>query len=113
MPRPSQSMFVPHDLKQPIFGRSEGPLTGLSIVVKDMYDIAGERAGGGSPAWLADREPAKYHSAVVQAVLDAGATIIGKTVCDEFLYSVTGANAHYGTPLNPRAPDRIPGGSSS
>ena len=46
-------------------------------------------------------------------VLDAGATIIGKTVCDEFFYSVTGANAHYGTPLNLRAPGRLPGGSSA
>ncbi|MGI9557659.1 MAG: amidase family protein, partial [Solirubrobacterales bacterium] len=43
----------------------------------------------------------------------AGATIIGKTVCDEFFYSVSGANAHYGTPTNPRAPSRLPGGSSS
>jgi amidase len=106
-------MFVPHDLTQPIRGRSEGPLAGLSVAVKDMYDIAGERTGGGSPAWLAEHAPAKQHSAVVQAALDAGATIVGKTVCDEFLYSVTGANAHYGTPLNPRAPDRVPGGSSS
>jgi amidase len=39
--------------------------------------------------------------------------VIGKTVCDEFFFSVTGANAHYGTPINPRAPGRLPGGSSS
>ena len=51
--------------------------------------------------------------AAVQKILDAGATVIGKTVCDEFFYSVTGANAHYGTPLNPRAAGRLPGGSSS
>jgi amidase len=46
-------------------------------------------------------------------LLLGGATIIGKTVCDEFFFSVTGANAHYGTPVNPRAPGRLPGGSSS
>ena len=46
-------------------------------------------------------------------LLGAGATVIGKTVCDEFFYSVAGVNAHYGTPINPRAPGRIPGGSSS
>ena len=49
----------------------------------------------------------------MQKLLDAGATVIGKTVCDEFFFSVTGANAHYGTPVNPRAPGRLPGGSSS
>lgn len=49
----------------------------------------------------------------MQRLLDAGATVIGKTVCDEFFFSVTGANAHYGTPVNPRAPGRLPGGSSS
>jgi amidase len=46
-------------------------------------------------------------------LLLGGATIIGKTVCDEFFFSVTGANAHYGTPVNPRAPGRLTGGSSS
>jgi amidase len=49
----------------------------------------------------------------VQKILDAGATIIGKTVCDEYFYSVSGANAHYGTPVNARAPGRLPGGSSA
>jgi amidase len=49
----------------------------------------------------------------VQKILDAGATIIGKTVCDEYFYSVSGANAHYGTPVNVRAPGRLPGGSSA
>jgi amidase len=49
----------------------------------------------------------------VQKILAAGATVIGKTVCDEFFYSVAGVNAHYGTPANPRAPGRLPGGSSS
>jgi len=49
----------------------------------------------------------------VQRLLDAGATIIGKTICDEFFYSISGANAHYGTPENLRAPGRMPGGSSA
>jgi amidase len=78
-----------------------------------MYDIAGSRTGGGSPAWLAAQKPAATHAALVQRLLDAGATIIGKTICDEFFYSVSGANAHYGTPPNLRAPGRLPGGSSS
>jgi amidase len=49
----------------------------------------------------------------VEKILAAGATITGKTICDEFFYSVSGVNAHYGTPPNIRAPGRIPGGSSS
>jgi amidase len=78
-----------------------------------MYDIAGERTGGGNPDWLAVQQPATRTAPSVQKLLDAGATIIGKTVCDEFFFSVAGANAHYGTPINPRAQGRIPGGSSS
>jgi amidase len=85
----------------------------LSAVVKDMYDIAGERTGCGSPEWLATHPPAARNCPPVQKILDAGATIIGKTVCDEYFYSVSGANAHYGTPVNVRAPGRLPGGSSA
>jgi amidase len=108
-----RSAFVPHDLSEPIEGRSDGPLVGLTAAVKDMYDIAGYRAGAGNPEWLAAHPPAESHAGAVQKLLDAGATITGKTVCDEFFYSITGANAHYGTPVNPRAPGRLPGGSSS
>ena len=108
-----RSAFVPHDLPQPLLGRTDGPLRGLTFAVKDMYAILGQRVSGGSPAWLAAQSPATANSAVVQRILDAGGTVIGKTVCDEFFYSVVGANYHYGTPLNPRAPLRVPGGSSS
>jgi len=112
-PQGYRSCFVPHDIKAPIRGATSGPLAGLTAVVKDMYDIAGERAGCGSPEWLATHGPAARHSAPVQKILDAGVTITGKTVCDEFFYSVSGTNAHYGTPINARAPGRLPGGSSS
>jgi len=105
--------FVPHDLKAPLKGATEGPLAGLNAVVKDMYAIAGERAGAGNPDWLAQAAPAAKNCAVGQKLLDTGATIAGKTICDEFFYSVAGMNAHYGTPTNVRAPGRIPGGSSS
>src|SRR5205807_6182522 len=63
--------------------------------------------------WLAAAAPAAASAAAVRKIVDAGATVIGKTICDEFFCSVTGANAHYGTPVNPRAPGRLPGGSSS
>jgi amidase len=108
-----RSAFVPHDLTQPIAGAATGPLAGLTAAVKDMYDIAGYTAGCGNPTWLETHPPAAKTAGAVQSILDAGATVIGKTICDEFFFSVTGANAHYGTPVNPRAPGRLPGGSSS
>jgi amidase len=108
-----RSAFVPHDLEAPVAGAAQGPLAGLTAAVKDMYDIAGYVAGGGSPDWLATHRPATKNCPAVQQILDAGATVIGKTVCDEFFFSVTGMNAHYGTPVNPRAVGRVPGGSSS
>jgi amidase len=82
-------------------------------VVKDMYAIAGERTGCVNPDCLANAAPSTAHFTVVDKLLAAGATITGKTICDEFFYSVAGMNAHYGTPTNVRAPGRIPGGSSS
>jgi amidase len=111
-PRPG-AFFVPHDLAAPLSGSASGPLAGLTAAVKDMYDIAGTRTGAGNPTWLATHAPAKTHAAAVAKILDAGATVIGKTICDELFFSVAGINAHYGTPANLRAPGRIPGGSSS
>ncbi len=108
-----RSAFVPHDLRAPIAGAANGPLAGLAAAVKDMYGIEGYVSGGGSPEWLATHQPAAAHCPAVRKILNAGAHVIGKTVCDEFFFSVTGANAHYGTPVNPRAPERFPGGSSA
>jgi len=107
------AFLVPHDITAPVTGSASGPLAGLTAMVKDMYDIVGARTGGGNPQWLAAQQPARTHAAAVAKILDAGATITGKTICDEFFYSVAGMNAHYGTPSNVRAPGRIPGGSSS
>lgn len=105
--------FVPHDLAAPLAGAASGPLRGLSGAVKDMYAIAGHRTGGGNPAWLERAAPADRHCPVVERLLAAGAVIVGKTICDEFFFSLSGTSAHYGTPANVRAPGRIPGGSSS
>jgi amidase len=107
------SFFVPHDLQGPVRGAQTGPLAGLTVVIKDMYDIAGSRTGGGDPEWLAEQKPATRNAVVTEQILAAGAIITGKTICDEFFYSVMGVNAHYGTPRNLRAPGRLPGGSSS
>src|SRR5262249_45929245 len=107
------SFYVPHDIEAPIAGSASGPIAGLTAAVKDLYDVAGTRTGGGNPEWLAAQQPARAHAAAVAKILAAGATVTGKTICDEFFYSGSGINAHYGTPTNVRAPGRIPGGSSS
>ncbi len=109
----SRSPFVPHDLRTPIAGAASGPLSGLTAAIKDMYDIAGERTGGGNPDWLAEQKPAAKTCPSVQKLIDAGATIAGKTITEEFFFSVVGINAHYGAPVNVRAPGRVTGGSSS
>lgn len=85
---------------------------GLTVAVKDTIDVAGLPTRAGSRA-LEDAPPAAAHAAVVQAVLDAGCRIVGKTATHEFAYGMTGLNAWAGTPLNPRFPDLVPGGSSS
>jgi amidase len=85
---------------------------GLRVGVKDSIDIAGYPTRAGSAA-LADAAPAARHAAVVQALLERGCRIVGKTNMHELAYGVTGINLWTGTPINPRYPDRVPGGSSS
>lgn len=92
---------------------AKGPLDGLTFAVKDLIDVAGEVTGGGNPDWQVGRAPATDHAPAVQRLLDAGAALVGKTVTDELAFSLEGENAHTGTPVNPRCPDRLPGGSSS
>ncbi|MBR0752324.1 amidase [Bradyrhizobium jicamae] len=90
-----------------------GPLNGLTFAVKDLIDLAGHITGGGNPDWLRTHAPAVRSAPAVEQLLAAGATLRGKTVTDELAFSLEGVNAHYGTPMNPCCPDRIPGGSSS
>ena len=94
-------------------GASSGPLAGLTFGLKDIFDVAGHKTGFGSPDWLRTHDAAKKHSVVTQRLLDAGATLAGKTHTEEMAFSLTGENAHYGTPVNVNAPGRVPGGSSS
>ena len=93
--------------------RSEGLLSGLSFAAKDLFDVAGAITGCGNPDWAATHERANADAWAVDALLSAGATLLGKTVTDEISLGLLGINRFYGTPLNPRAPDRVPGGSSS
>ncbi|MFC0268473.1 amidase [Kushneria aurantia] len=91
----------------------DGPLAGLRLAVKDLFDIEGMVTGAGNPDWRADQRPAGRTAPVVERLLSAGAELAGKTQTDELAYSLNGANVHYGTPVNPAQPDRLPGGSSS
>ncbi len=97
----------------PIRGRSSGPLSGFRFAAKDLFDVQGYATGCGNPDWERTHPLAIRTAPVIRALLDAGATLVGKTHTDELAYSVNGENAHFGTPVNPRAANRIPGGSSS
>ncbi len=94
-------------------GGVERPLSGLTFVAKDMFDLIGHRTGAGNPTWLDLAPPAAASAAAVDQVLLAGATCIGKSHTDEFAFGLSGINAHYGTPRNSAAPGCTPGGSSS
>lgn len=104
--------FVPHGRFE-IEGSPTGLLHGLTFAAKDLFDIAGRVTGAGNPRWLETHLPAQATAPAVTALLDAGARMVGKTITDELAYSLNGDNIHYGTPKNSRAPDRVPGGSSS
>ena len=106
------SPFVPGQSTH-IEGAETGPLAGMTFAAKDLFDVAGHRTGAGNPDWGKDTAPPSKHAWAVQTLLDAGATLIGKTITDEVSLGLLGENAFDGTPLNPRAPDRVPGGSSS
>ena len=92
---------------------AHGPLTGLTVAVKDVFAVAGHRVGGGNPTRLAEAPVEHRHAAAVEALLAAGASVAGLARTDELAFSVAGVNAHDGAPPNPAAPGRVPGGSSS
>jgi Asp-tRNA(Asn)/Glu-tRNA(Gln) amidotransferase A subunit family amidase len=90
-----------------------GPLDGLRVAVKDLFEVTGFAVGGGNPAWLASALPAAADAPAVARLRAAGAVIQGIVHTDELAYSLSGTNVHYGAPPNPAAPDLVTGGSSS
>src|ERR1700716_4734495 len=108
----STAAFVPGSRTQ-VRGAAAGPLAGLSFAVKDLIDVADVPTGGGNPDWPRFAATPARHAWVVQTLLDAGASVVGKTITDEVSLGILGENAHDGTPLNPAGPGRVPGGSSS
>jgi Asp-tRNA(Asn)/Glu-tRNA(Gln) amidotransferase A subunit family amidase len=92
-------------------GGASGPLAGRTLLVKDLIDTAGIRTTYGSQVY-ADHVPER-NATVVDLVLDAGATVLGKANLVEFAWGVLGDNPWYGTVHNPARPGRTTGGSSS
>jgi aspartyl-tRNA(Asn)/glutamyl-tRNA(Gln) amidotransferase subunit A len=93
-------------------GTSFGPLDGVIVSIKDLFDVADEPTRAGSRT-LEDAKPAIEDAPVVRRLREAGAVIIGKTNMSEFAFTGVGANPHFGTPGNPADRSRVPGGSSS
>lgn len=90
-----------------------GPLAGETVAVKDLFAVAGYAIGAGVPAYLSGQDPATFNAPAVQALLDAGASVLGIAQTDEFAFSIAGRNSAYGTPPNGVVPGAISGGSSS
>jgi amidase len=90
-----------------------GKLQGMSFAVKDVFGIKGYTSGAGNPDWLSTHAPADQTAESIERLLAQGARLTGTTQTDELMYSLNGENFHYGTPVNPKAPGCIPGGSSS
>ena len=104
--------FVPGEIIT-VASKREGKLSSLTFAVKELYDVCGFVTGAGNPRWKNTHPVAETTAPAVEMLLNEDATLIGKTISDEMAFSLDGENAHYGTPLNSKCPDRIPGGSSS
>jgi Asp-tRNA(Asn)/Glu-tRNA(Gln) amidotransferase A subunit family amidase len=91
-------------------GAALGPLHGVPLALKDNLDTADYPTTGGTPG-LAENRP-KSNAVVAQALIDAGAIVLGKCNLHELAYGITNNNAAFGPARNPYAPDRIPGASS-
>jgi aspartyl-tRNA(Asn)/glutamyl-tRNA(Gln) amidotransferase subunit A len=91
-------------------GEYRGPLHGVPIALKDLYDTAGVPTTAGSRIF-ADRVP-DSDASTVSLLRAAGAIIIGKTNLHEFAYGVTNDTSYFGATRNPWDPERVPGGSS-
>jgi Asp-tRNA(Asn)/Glu-tRNA(Gln) amidotransferase A subunit family amidase len=89
------------------------PLNGRTAAVKDLFAVAGFPTGAGNPRWLAQARLEPRDAWAVRALRLAGAAIAGIAQTDELAFSLSGTNAHYGTPPNPAAPGLVTGGSSS
>lgn len=90
-----------------------GRLKNVTFVAKDLLDVEGLVTGGGNPDWKRTHLAACRNSPAINALLDEGARLTGKTVTDELAFSLDGLNMHFPVPHNPNFEGSIPGGSSS
>ena len=104
---------MPHSPTRDIQTNKTGLLSKLNFVVKDMCKIKDYRTSCGNPDFYQKFQPADDLAPFLKKILEAGATLEGISICDEFFYSLIGENGHYGTPTNLNAPGCVPGGSSS
>jgi aspartyl-tRNA(Asn)/glutamyl-tRNA(Gln) amidotransferase subunit A len=98
-------------------GRDPGPLPGLAVSIKDLFDVAGEVTAAGSTI-LRDVAPATRDAPAVARLRQAGAALIGRTHMSEFAFSGVGLNLHHPVLANPTTFEldptpRVPGGSTS
>lgn len=92
-------------------GVDRGPLHGIPIAVKDIFDIEGTPTGSGTASTFATAGAAS-DAEVVGTLRTAGAVIVGKTTMHEFAYGATGDRSAQGASRNPHDPARMSGGSS-
>ena len=92
-------------------GRDRGPLHGIPVAIKDLFDVKGSvTTAGAHPGFRPP--PAREDSEVVARLREAGAILLGKTAVHEWALGVSTNNEHFGPTRNPFDTDRIPGGSS-
>ena len=94
-------------------GLKGGRLSDYVFAAKDVFKVKGSTWGNGHPDWLRYSEPDEFTASAITKLLDQGSDLVGKTICDELCYSISGENWHYGSPLNPNDTRRLTGGSSS
>lgn len=109
---PRHQAFLPYP-DHPVSSAPAGPLAGMTLAVKDIFDLAGYPTGAGSAYVLAQSGVKTVTAPIVQTLLDAGASFAGKSYTDELAYSLLGQNMHFGSSANPAFPGLITGGSSS
>ncbi|MDV7355871.1 amidase family protein [Rhodococcus sp. NPDC019627] len=91
----------------------DGALAGLRVAVTDLYAVAGRQIGAGSGRWLAGAPVETTTAIAVARLLEHGAEVVGIAQTDDLGYGHSGVNQQFGTPPNPRAEDRLPGGATS